>query len=92
MEVMMVKEIIITPLLLNDKTAAQTFSISEGEAATARREMKDIPRWAVQLSNFGRLVDAEVFKAYLDYRGSCEWKEEIERYRKKKKVAIAKKK
>lgn len=85
MEVMMVEKVIITPLLLNDETAAETFSISKSEAATARREMKDIPRWAVQLSNFGRLVDAKVFKAYLDYRGTLEWKREIERYRKKKK-------
>lgn len=86
MEISVVKEVIITPLLLNDKTAAKAFSISEGEAGTYRREMKDIPRWASQLSNFGRLVEAEVFKAYLDYRGSLEWKRELERYRKKKKV------
>lgn len=86
MEVSVVREVIITPLLLNDKTAAETFSITEGEARTYRREMKDIPRWATHLSNYGKLVDAEVFKAYLGYRGSREWKKELERYRKKKKV------
>ncbi|MGT2745320.1 hypothetical protein ACVRW4_08375 [Streptococcus phocae subsp. phocae] len=88
MEVMLVKEVIITPLLLDDKTAAKTFSISEGEAATARREMKDIPRFTVQLSNFGRLVDAKVFKEYLDYRGSNDWKKELERCRNKKRTQL----
>ncbi|WP_261676415.1 hypothetical protein [Streptococcus pyogenes] len=37
-------------------------------------------------NKFGRLVDAKVFKVYLDYRGSIEWKNELERYRKKKRI------
>lgn len=78
MEVLMVKEVIITPLLLNDETAAKTFSITPDHAGTCRREMKDIPRWAIQLSDHGRLVDAKVFKAYLDYRGSLDWKKELD--------------
>lgn len=83
MEVMLVKEVIITPLLLNDETAAKTFSITPEHAGTCRREMKDIPRWNALLSDHGRLVDAKVFKRYLDYRGSAEWKKELETNRKK---------
>lgn len=83
MEVTLVKEVIITPLLLDDETAAKTFSITKEHAGTCRREMKDIPRWNALLSDHGRLVDTKVFKHYLDYRGSVEWKNELETNRKK---------
>lgn len=87
MEVFVVKDVVVSHILLNDETAAATFSITKEHAGTVRREMRMIPRWSVQLSDHGRLVSPDVMKAYLDYRGSREWEKEIKSYKKKRRAS-----
>ncbi|WP_434170015.1 hypothetical protein VYP57_00195 [Streptococcus agalactiae] len=85
MEVYTVNKINIAPLLLDDETAASTFSLRTEEVGTIRREMQKMPRWNSQLYNYGRLMEAEVVKSYLSYRGTEEWKKEYYRATGKKK-------
>ncbi|MGT2834050.1 hypothetical protein ACVRZC_01670 [Streptococcus hyointestinalis] len=79
MEVYTVKKVHIASLLLNDETGAQAFSLSPSEMGIIRREMQKIPRWNSQLFNYGRLMDGEVVKRYLAYRGTEEWKKEYKK-------------
>ena len=76
-----VEHISITHLLLDDKTAAESFCLTERAIGTIRREMKDIPRWSKYLGNYGALIDAAGMKEYIMQRGSQENKQELKKYR-----------
>lgn len=79
MEVYTLNKVNISPILLNDETAAMSFSLRPDEVGTIRREMQKMPRWYSQLYNYGRLMKAVVVERNLAYRGNEEWKKEYKK-------------
>lgn len=84
LEIPVIKEIIIAPLSAKDERLAEIFDISVGNAGTIRREMLDFPEFKKGVQNCGKIVDIATFREYLSYRGTFEWKKEMDKIKKVK--------
>lgn len=87
LEIPVIKEIITVPLSAGDNRLAEIFDISVENAGTIRREMKWFPKFSKGLQNSGVIVDIEIFREYITYRGTPQWKKEWEGIKKRRKGA-----
>nr|DAN83745.1 MAG TPA: hypothetical protein [Caudoviricetes sp.] len=85
-EVVRIKDVIIEKVSANDEELEHIFGCSKRQAGDMRREMKKLPSQQKYLRNDGQLVTVKGFDAYLQYRGSREWKKEMETSKKMRSV------
>ena len=76
-EIVRIKDVIIEKISANDEELEHIFGCSKRQAADMRREMKKLPSQQDHLRNDGQLVTIKGFDAYLQYRGSRDWKKEM---------------
>lgn len=85
-EVVRIKDVIIEKIGANDKELKHIFGCSERQAGDRRREMQKLPSQQKNLLDCGQLVTVKGFYEYLQYRGSQDWKREMEKSKKMRSV------
>ena len=85
-EVVRIRDVIIEKVSANDEELEHIFGCTKRQAGDMRREMKKLPSQQKHLRNDGQLVTIKGFDAYLQYRGSQDWKREMERSKKMRSV------
>ena len=83
-EVVRIKDVIIEKVSANDEELEHIFGCTKRQAGDRRREMQKLP--SQHLRNDGQLVTIKGFDAYLQYRGSRDWKKEMETSKKMRSV------
>ena len=78
-QVVRIKDVIIEKISANDQELESIFGCTKRQASDMRREMKKLPSQQKHLRNDGQLVTIKGFDAYLQYRGSRDWKKEMEK-------------
>nr|DAX57940.1 MAG TPA: hypothetical protein [Caudoviricetes sp.] len=85
-EVVRIKDVIIEKISANDEELEHIFGCTKRQAGDMRREMKKLPSQQKHLRNDGQLVTIKGFDTYLQYRGSRDWKKEMETSKKMRSV------
>lgn len=81
-EIVRVKDVIIEKISANDKELSRIFGLSERSCADRRREMSKLPSQIKALRDGGAIVTIKGFDEYLQYRGTREWKHEMDKFKK----------
>lgn len=84
MEIPVIKEVTMQAIAAPDNIMAKLYGITEGQAGTIRREMKNFPKFKKGILNGGQVTKIIEFGEYLEYRGTHEWKKEMALIKKRK--------
>ena len=84
MEIPVIKEVTMQAIAAPDSIMAKLYGITEGQAGTIRREMKNFPKFKKGILNGGQVSKIIEFGEYLEYRGTHEWKKEMALIKKRK--------
>lgn len=80
-EVIRIKDVVIKKISANDEELSRIFGLKERACADRRREMTRLPSQAKYLLD-GGVVTVDGFYNYLQYRGTREWKREMDKFKK----------
>ena len=78
-EIIRIHDVIIEKISANDEELGHIFGYSKRQATERRREMQKLPSQQKHLRDGGALVTIKGFDAYLQYRGTLDWKKEMEK-------------